>query len=208
MAILRDLQLAEDFSSHSGSQVSWLTEGYIGLVHHLSGNLERALGSYDPAITLGREKEMMLVVGIFFKHKADIMRRSGKFDDAREAIDASTDADLNCAQRDILNLAKICEGHLYLIDPKGSTSSAAVYTSEAIQFAQSMGIPRLESEALCFHAATMLAQSDRMLAGSFAAESAAVAKQATGLEVLWNSTLISQSDRLGSSNSCGNSARV
>ncbi len=177
MAILKDLKLAEDFSSHSGSQVSWLSEGYIGLIHHLSGNLERAIVSYDQTIGMGREKEMMRVVGIFSKHKADLLRRQGLYNNARETIVAATNAALNCAQRDILHLAKISEGNLDLVDPAGSRSNAGICMIEALHFAQAMGIPRLESEARCLQASMMLAESDRMLAGSFAAEAAAIANR-------------------------------
>lgn len=176
-SMLRDLQLPEDFSSHSGSQISWLARGYTGLIQHLSGNLDVALEIYDSTIERARDREMVRVVGIFSKHKADLLRRQGKFDLAREAVSSASNAALNCAQRDILHLTKISEGNLTLLDPAGSNSSAATCMIEALHFAQSMGIPRLESEARCLQASMMLAQGERMLAGSAAAEAAAIANR-------------------------------
>lgn len=175
--MLRGLQLPEDFSNHSGSQVSWLARGYIGLIDHLSGNLDVALTAYDETIGLAQDREMMRVVGIFSKHKADLLRRKSKFDDAHEAISKATSAALNCAQRDILHLAKVSEGNLILADPDGEISSASTCMIEALQFAQTMGIPRLETEARSLQAELMLAQGERMLAGSAASEAAAIANR-------------------------------
>jgi hypothetical protein len=176
-AMLKQLQLPKDFSSHSGSQISWLAQGYIGLVQHLRGNLQLAGESYDATIKRAQDREMMRVVGIFAKHKADLLRRAGDYNAARSSIDLAISAALNCAQRDILHLAKVSQGHIEVADPKGDKAMAGICTMEALQFAQSMGIPRLESEAKCLQAAMMLTQNERMLAGTAATEAAAIANR-------------------------------
>lgn len=174
---LSSLQLPDDFSSHSGSQISWLAEGYLGLIDHLSGNFDVAEKRYKGTIARAQDREMMRVVGLFAKHQADLYRRLNKFDKARNAIALATSSALNCAQRDILHLAKISEGHIELKDPEGDLSKASVCTLEALEFAQNMGIARLESEAKSLQAATMLSQNERMLAGTAATEAAAIANR-------------------------------
>jgi len=175
--MLEDLQLPQDFSSHSGSQVSWLAAGYLGLIDHLSGNYPLAEAGYVAIIKKAQDRDLQRLSAIFCKHYADLLRRLGRFDEAREKIGMSISAALHCSQKDVLHLAKISATRIELVDPMGSKNVIGASINTAIHFAQTMGLPRIEVEALCLQADVMLRQGDRLLAGSFASRSAAIANR-------------------------------
>lgn len=174
---LEALTLPSSFSDHSGSQVSWLSEGYLGLVRHLSGDHSGARAAYKTALERSRDRSMMRSVAIFSKHLADLERRHGDLKKARRYVEDAMDASMQCVQRDVFQLARISRAQLDIIDPEGSSTQVGEIVSDALSFAQAMGVPRIEVEALRLQANLMAAQGDRMLAGRFASRAAAVANR-------------------------------
>lgn len=176
-ASLRELLLPSSFSDHAGSQVSWLAEGYLGLIQHLTGDHAGARMAYHKVLEQSRDREMMRAVAIFSKHLADLEGRHKNFDVARKHIDDAIDASLQCVQRDIYQLTRISEANLDLEEPRASKSKIGGLIKEAMEFSQSMGVPRIEVEALRLQARLMTDQGDRMLAGRFASRAAAIANR-------------------------------
>ena len=175
--MLSDLKLSSEFSSHSGSQISWLAQGYIGLVDHLSGNFQSAATAYQGVTEKAQRRGMTRVVAVFSKHWADLQRRDGDIKDARRLINISIAAATQGAQRDVQHLALISEGLISLEERSGGDGEIGSVVNNAMHFAQSMGIPRLECEALNLKSTLMLSQGERMLAGAFAARAAAIANR-------------------------------
>ncbi len=172
--ILHDLQLPEDLSAHNGSTISWLAQGYLGLIQHLSGNLQQAESAYDKVIQKASEREMTRVVAVFSKHWADSLRCRNELDLAKEKIATSIAAAQQSAQQDILYLARVSQANIELADPNGNMAFIGQSINETVKFAQQMGLPRLEGDALYLQASLMLKQGDRMLAGTFASRAAAI----------------------------------
>ena len=175
--ILRDLKLPSSFSDHSGSQVGWLADGYLGLVHHLSGNHPMAKSLYQATIERAQKKEMLRVVSIFSKHLADLERQAGDFQAARQHINSAINVSMQSAQKDIYHLAKISEATIELAEPGVRNEGLGEVIGETLSFARNMGVGRLEVEALRLQAELMLKRGERMLAGQFASRSAAIANR-------------------------------
>ena len=186
--ILQNLKLPSSFSDHSGSQVSWLADGYLGLVHHLSGNHQKAKSLYEATIERSQEKEMLRVISIFSKHLADLERQAGNFASARQHINSAINVSMQSAQKDIYHLAKVSEATIELADPEGKKEGLGEVIGETLMFSRKMGIARLECEALRLQADLMLKRGERMLAGQFASRSAAIANR-NGLRLMKLSSL-------------------
>ena len=177
--------------------MSWLASGYFGLVQHLSGDHAGARESYREVIEISRKRSMMRSVAIFSKHLADLERRNGNFQVARSLIQDAIDASLQCVQRDIFQLAQISKASLELSENNTDTSTIGVTIRQAINFSHSMGVPRIEIEALRLQSTMMLAQGDRMLAGRFASRAAAIANR-NGLRLHKLSALVTYGKALRS----------
>ena len=186
--ILKDLKLPSSFSDHSGSQVSWLADGYLGLVHHLSGNHTMAKSLYETTIERAQSKEMLRVVSIFSKHLADLERQAGNFGEARQLINSAINVSMQSAQKDIYHLAKISEATIELSEPGVRNEGLGEVIGETLSFARNMGVGRLEVEALRLQSDLMLKRGERMLAGQFASRSAAIANR-SGLRLMKLSSL-------------------
>ncbi len=174
---LSELQLPNGFSDHTGSQISWLAKGYLGLVQHLTGNHAGARIIYKEALERSRERGMMRSVAIFSKHLADLERRNANFIEARKQIQNAIDAALQCAQRDIYQLTRVSKASLELSEKGAQAESVGDVISEAIEFSHSMGVPRIEVEALRLQANSLVIQGDRMQSGKFASRAAAIANR-------------------------------
>ncbi|MEM6481605.1 MAG: tetratricopeptide repeat protein [Pseudomonadota bacterium] len=186
--MLSGLILPKDSSSHSGSQVSWIARGYLALIDHIGGSFDRVEGVYEETIALANTRGMLRLEAIVNRHWSDLLRRKGDLDSALEKVNKSISTARQAEQRDVLHYARLAKSRILLANGETGSTELVHSVLKAVQFAQSMGVPRLECEALRIHAEIMLAQGERILAGQTAARSAAIANR-HGLRLLKLSSL-------------------
>ena len=176
-SMLTDLLLPNGFSTHEGSQVSWIAEGYLGLIDHLGGNHAVAEKRYTDVITRSQDRNMLRLAAIFLRHYADLKRRQGHLKQAKTLVNQAVSIALKSAQRDIYHLSRISQAAIELKTHGPGEFGFQDKVTEAYNYGQSMGIPRLECEALRLQSEIMLRQGERMLGGKFASLAAAIANR-------------------------------
>jgi len=192
---LRDLVLPEDFASRSGSQISWLAEGYISYVNHHSGNFANVEKGYQKIIEMADEREMLRLSSIFNCHLAELLLRKKNFAMAQEKADlAIANADQS-EQRDVLHLANVTLAKISALGGKPTTADPIAMILDAIDYSRQMGIPHLECRALQAHAEILLSHNDRILAGEMASFAGSIANRC-GMRLEKLSSLLLYSEAL------------
>lgn len=175
--MLNGLRLPSAFSAHGGSQVSWMAEGYLGLIDHLGGNHAVAEKRYAATIARAQDRDMLRLAAIFLRHRADLKRRQKQLDEAATLVEQAVSIAQKSAQRDIYHLSSISQAMIAVEMGGLDVQRFHDNVTEAYLYGQSMGIPRLESEALRLQSAMFLRQGERMLGGTFASRAAAIANR-------------------------------
>lgn len=172
---MEGLRLQGGLSEHSGSMIRWIGEGYIGLVDHLCGHFDSANERYAWLIRNANERKMLRLVSIFNRHKADLTRSLHDPDGAVRLAELAVNAAMQAEQRDILHAARLSLAKAKVHQTRMSDHSDLSYAENALAFAEEMGTPRLEAEALIVQADAMMGRGERVMAGQTAARAAAVA---------------------------------
>lgn len=187
--ILEELVLPGDADGHLGSTVSWMCGGYLGMIRHLGGDLPGALSAYDRIINRADEKRILRLQSIFRKMRADLHRRMGDFQKAEFDIENAIASAQYSEQRDIYWSAKLARIKLKIKERKLDDPVLSEDLIKCIDYARTMCIPRLESDALRIQAELLLEQGDKILAGNLAASSAGIASRA-GLRLMKISAML------------------
>lgn len=182
-AQLQSLLLPGDRQGHYGSTVSWIANGYLGLIKHLGGDLRAAQTAYDHTISLAESKEMLRLQSIFRRLRSDLHRALGMHEQTLADCDLAIAAAKHSEQRDILWAARLTRVKAQLNESRMDQPDISPTIEDCLVYARTMPLPRLESEALRLQAELLLRQGDRVLAGKLAANAAAVASHA-GLRLL------------------------
>lgn len=187
--MLHSLVLPGGERDHRGSTVSWIANGYLGLIKHLGGDLTAAASAYT--IVLGRadERQMLRLQSIFRCFQADLMRSLRDFESARETAELALAAARNSKQLDMVWAAQLTKMKIRLHDEQGMRPTDMRLIVECCEYARSMHIPRLEAHALRVQAELLLLRGDRIASGQMASESAAIASHA-GLRLMKVSGLV------------------
>ncbi len=175
--LLNGLRLKRSFSEHGGSQVSWIAEGYLGLIDHIGGNHAVADRLYAATIEKALDRNMLRLAAIFLRHRADLKRRQRQFDDAMAIVSEAVSIAQKSAQRDVYHQSRISQALVVLETNENLDTNTRDQVLAAYSYGQSMGIPRLECDALRLQALAMLRQGERMLGGTFASRAAAIANR-------------------------------
>jgi tetratricopeptide (TPR) repeat protein len=125
--------------------------GYLGLLHHLSGSYEDAQTFYKEAVEQLQRQNNRRGLSIFLRHQGDLLRLRERLGDAKQSLADSIAAAESGGHLDLVQYARIAEANFSVgsSDPKASDPRRAFETlSSAIDFAQTMGIPKLEADAL------------------------------------------------------------
>ncbi|POF34743.1 SIR2 family protein [Roseibium marinum] len=181
--MIEGLLLPSVGSEHPGSQVSWIGEGYLGLIRHLAGDRAIAKEKYLRLIRKANEQEMPRLVSIFNRHLADVHNSQFEFELARAAADDAIGAALQSEQRDILWYCRLTRLRISLAEETLSSEENGRTLEGALEYARSMGLNKLEITALIAQGQVMLKQGERVLAGRIAARAAALANRC-GLRLL------------------------
>ncbi len=193
--MIESLLLPSVGSQHPGSQVSWIGEGYLGLIRHLAGDLANAKQAYLRTIERANKEEMSRLSSIFNRHLADLYRSEDDLKSAHSAVDYATGAALQSEQRDILWYCRLSKIKIALAERSFSAQDNGRTLEGTLDYARSMGLYKLEVEALIVQAQVMLRQGERILAGRIAAQAAALANRC-GLRLLKISALSIYGDAL------------
>lgn len=173
----QSLILPTDIASHSGSQISWLSQGYIHLCDYYSGDLSSSLSGYLEVIKNAEQRRIMRLASIFNRHAANLLIRQSKFGAALDHVRLAISCAEQSEQRDVLHFANITEARLNISarDPLDDDTSRLLF--EARNYGRKMGIPRLEAAAMRTQADLLLLHNDRESAGELSALSAAIANR-------------------------------
>lgn len=194
--IIDALLVPTDFSNQYDSMVSWIGKGYLGLIKHLNGDLAMAETAYLQTIERATDSEMLRLASIFNRHYADLLRKQGRMDAARQHARHAVASALQSEQRDIFWLAKLSQAHIFIRDQESPHDEEPENTvHNALRYAKSMGAIKIEVEALSIQAQLMLASGDKILAGSVSAQASALAAR-HGLRLLRLSSLFTYAQSL------------
>lgn len=180
---LRKLVLSRFPGRNPGTQVGWISEGYLGLVKHLQGDLDAAGMAYEEVIKRAAHDGMLRVVSIFAKHAADLHRRLHQTEKAREFAIRAVDAAQNSEQRDLVWMARLTQVRLWLAGDRNLGITPLRIADDAIRYAEVMNLSRLRSEAMRLRAECLLQSGDAVTAGKAAMEAAATANR-SGLRLM------------------------
>lgn len=180
---LRKLVLPDVPGQNLGSQVSWIADGYLGLINHLYGDLQYAARAYDKVLARASQDGMLRVVSIFAKHGSDLFRRQGEMTKAARMAVMAIDAAQNSEQRDLVWMARLTQVRLWLAGDVSSGIAPLRVTDDAIRYAELMNLSRLRSEGMRLKAECLMASGDAPSAAKFALDAAAIANRA-GLRLM------------------------
>lgn len=173
--MIEALRLPEGILPHSGSTISRIGQGYIGVIEHLSGHFQSAEKRYEELIGWANEKQMLRLVSIFNRHYADLLRSMGRTEDATSRISLAIHAAMQSEQRDILHAARLSMTRIRTAGGEAPMDTDMVNVERCQAFATQMGVPRLQTEALRVQAEVMLNRGERVMAGQIAAHAAGIA---------------------------------
>lgn len=152
-----------------------LAEGYTAQVEHLCGNYVLAEKQYAEAIRNLRKLDHRRPVSYLRRAEADLFRRVGRNDDAKQALEESLRIAEAGGFNDYYHFSQLSEVRLNL-----ATSAQLVdllpTVDQAERYADRMDMPRLKIEALRTRAEVFLSQGETRLAGEMAAGAMRLAK--------------------------------
>lgn len=152
-----------------------LAEGYTAQVEHLCGNYVLAETQYGHAIQTLQELEHTRPISYLRRAEADLFRRVGRIEEAKQALEDSLRIAEAGGFNDYYHFSQLSEVRLNL------TTSAQLVdllptVDQAERYADRMDLPRLKIEALRTRAEVFLSQGETRLAGDLAASAMRLAK--------------------------------
>ncbi|WP_368186219.1 hypothetical protein [Aestuariibius sp. HNIBRBA575] len=144
---------------------------------------------------MANERGMLRFSSVFYRHWAVLLRNKQQYPRARETVENSIATARQSKQRNILNNALLARIQIDLADQSIEPKGYKKQIEKIIADSRRLGMPRIETEALRIYAQMILAENDRVLAGKYAAEAAAVANR-SGLRLHKLSALYVYGDAL------------
>jgi len=160
------------------SHVSWIAEGYLALVAHMRGQQEKAVSLYEKVIKDANNRGTSRLAAIMHGHYGNLLAEMKDFITARKELELAISSASTSEQQDIYWQSRISLVKLNLEEGKITTNSLQqdiLSIKRAEQYAQQMGIYRLEVRAKTVLAELMLKEGDVTLAGKHATLAAAMA---------------------------------
>ena len=146
------------------SRLELFARGYLGLCDHLSGSLEEAENAYDEVISECSEKHFHRALAIFYRHKADLLSRRSKFDEAIKVALLADKAASEAGQQDVRHLSLISVAQAQINLKRITSATGAI--NRALDYGERMGIYRIQADALLMRAKLYLVLGDAGLAGT------------------------------------------
>lgn len=188
--LIDSLLIPTDFSGQYESMISWIGKGYLGLIRHLNGDFATAAVNYNETIDKATESGLLRLASIFNRHYADLLRSQGQYPEANIKSQFAVSSALQSEQRDIFWLARLSQAHIWLAENRPSCEIECESTvKQALRYAKSMGIIKIEIEALRIQAEILLRNGDQLIGGAVAAKAAALAAR-HGLRLFRQSALL------------------
>ena len=148
--------------------------GYVGLVRHLSGDYAAAHRLYEKAVGILAPTGNYRGASIFRRHWSDVLRRHGDFARAREEIHLAIGAAEAGGHPDLMHFCRVADANLRLAKGKAPSQESLAAT---VDFARSVGIPRLMADAFKIQGHLALAHGETELAGRLAISQLALANE-------------------------------
>ncbi len=165
---------SEDIKGSTPEPLLTFAVGYLAVCDHLSGSLERAESGYKTALKVVVDKRMLRMVAIMNRHLSDLYRAQRKLDEALHCARLAVNAASQAEQRDVQHLSLVSEARV-LIDMGDAIPEANSRIRRALSYANRMGLYRLRVDAQLAHSQLMLDNGEFGLAGTAAAQAAALA---------------------------------
>jgi hypothetical protein len=145
------------------TELEGCARGFLGLVHHLTGDFGSAQAMYAPAIDAAVASGNRRALSIFRRHLADLKRRLGRLSEARADLDESLIAARSGRHPDLVHYARAAQVNLELADPDHNRSLGHESLETTIEFARTVGIPKLEADAIKVQAHVALSRGNTIL---------------------------------------------
>lgn len=168
-----------DAEAPRGGRVHMLAKGYLGLIDHLTGNVDRAQRQYDAAIDWCREDDDVRGAAVFLNHKARLVAVRDPeqalllLREARQFADTGGHEDV---RRHIV-LSEIRIQMLMRESARPSAEVAMLRLREVEDYADLMGAPSLACETLHLRARILLENGEASTAGKLLARAMAIARR-------------------------------
>ena len=117
--------------------------GYLGLVHHLSGENNQAEVSYKKAIKALQKIGDRRGMSVFMRNRCDLRRGQRDFEGAQRDLSDSIAAAESGRHLDLLHYARVAEAHFKLA---ANQPTPREFLEPSLEFARKAGIPKLESD--------------------------------------------------------------
>lgn len=150
--------------------IAIVIDGYLALIDHLEGHLERARKGYASVTRRLIQHGRYRALGIFNRHFADLLRALGDRSAAARRIEAAIAAAEAGRQQDVLQLARVSQARLIHDDP-GNRPQAQRILQLADTYADRSGLLKLKADVLEARGGFLLSQGEIHLAGRIAVHS-------------------------------------
>lgn len=153
-----------------------IAHGFLGLIDHLSGDLQAAKEKYLSALAPLEKLSRNRACAIFRKYLADLHLAMGDTDAAEDELDRAIFSAETMMQQDQLHMIRLSQVRIWLQKAeKDMHGRSASMIREVLEHARAMNLHRLECEALYYDGKLKILQGEFDLAGKFAADSVAIA---------------------------------
>ena len=142
-----------------------IAQGYLGLIHHLQGQIEAADNSYVGVIDKLRQYNVPRATAIFMKHRADLHRGLGRFDLAKRLARGAIYEANSTRQMDIFHLSRISLARIEYGESKSEARAASALLADAQTYADRLGIPKIQVEVDTFRSQMLIDSGDLDAAG-------------------------------------------
>jgi tetratricopeptide (TPR) repeat protein len=165
------LERALSSAENDGDEAcSGTARGFLGLIHHLAGDDKLAEPYYQDAITLSSQTGTRRGTSLFLRLRGDLRRWVGRLDDAEHDLRRSAAIAEQGRHADLLSFTRLSQASLAR---RRGNREAGLGVERILEFARSMGIPKLEADAYkvladCSLAAGDLHRADRLARSAIA----------------------------------------
>lgn len=181
---LAQICASETIHSRRKGRVWHIAHGYLGLIHHLLGDLETAKKHYREALDILRVYEDNRACAVFSRHLGDLLRGQRQFAEASRSLDDALSFAQAGGHEDVHMRTRLSRIRLEASQAKheqGSARSDMRAVTAALQvvkdYAQSMEIPALTCEADLIRADMLIDYGETTLAGQLLSRTITVAKR-------------------------------
>ncbi|MET1255107.1 SIR2 family protein [Aliikangiella maris] len=169
-------QLSDKNRARPNQTLYW-AKGYLGLCYHLNGRKNTAQKYYKAAIDyFADQPNHMRTLAIFRRHLADLYRSLNQLEKAQSLINQSISTATSADQQDILHHAFVSKARLINAADE-NTGTAMGLLNKAQQYAEKMGIYKLQVDCYTSKGELMLKQKQFDNAGRYLTNAIAIANK-------------------------------